>query len=265
MINGMAYVRSDSAVIDAWELLGATGWNWSTLYPFYKTVEHFDRPSEAQKDAGARYNKAFHGMTGDMHVGWPFGLAWRKVYDSVSKTWENLGISTRPDPNGGEVGGFTVRPMMVRRDEGVRESSATAFYYPIADRKNLRLIRGTVTQLHLISTKGGDQKATGVEYVNPDGDMHTADVTRRGEVVLSAGTYRTPLILEASGIGDPQVLDELGIDVKINLPGVGKNLQEQPHVGLVYESKQNVTGFTPYATFLTAEDIFGNQTEEIKA
>jgi choline dehydrogenase len=154
--------------------------------------------------------------------------------------------------------------MTVNRDAGVREGAATAFYYPIQGRQNLRILNGTVTKLHLSGNKEEGQRAYAVEYVDASGETLKAAVTRRGEVILAAGTLRTPLILEASGIGDPELLHSLGIEVKVPLPGVGRNLQEQPHIALVYKAKRNSSGLTPYATFVTAEDIFGGNLDLIK-
>ena len=75
-------------------------------------------------------------------------------------------------------------------------------------------------------TSDGDQvTASGVQVCFPDGSIHLAKTG--GEVILSAGTFRTPQLLELSGIGDPNVLRPLGIDVKINLPGVGANYEDQ--------------------------------------
>ncbi|KAF4206569.1 hypothetical protein CNMCM8980_005177 [Aspergillus fumigatiaffinis] len=93
--------------------------------------------------------------------------------------------------------------------------------------------------------------------------MQTA-MTRK-EVILSAGALRTPPILEASGVGDKDRLQQLGIKMRIDLPGVGENLQDQPNVPLLYTGNLNVSGTAPYATFLTAAQLFGQDVEDIAA
>ncbi|KAL8827642.1 MAG: hypothetical protein Q9170_006934 [Blastenia crenularia] len=87
-----------------------------------------------------------------------------------------------------------------------------------------------------------------------------------GEVIVAAGALVTPTILEASGVGSLSLLTKLGIEVRVELPGVGEDLQDQPDLTLSYSSKIATPGvFTPYAAFVTAKDVFGGKTEEIAA
>ncbi|KUI64913.1 Pyranose dehydrogenase 1 [Cytospora mali] len=74
-INGLTYFRSDAAEIDAWEALGNAGWNWETLFPYYKKVERFTRPTTAQVASGAHYEPQYHGEDGDLHVGYRYALS----------------------------------------------------------------------------------------------------------------------------------------------------------------------------------------------
>lgn len=98
---------------------------------------------------------------------------------------------------------------------------------PIVSRSNLIVFsHALVTKLKLSESKQVDAKGVHVRF--PDGSEHIANVkSGRGEVILTAGTIRTPQILELSGIGDRKILTPLGIDVKINLPGVGENYEDQ--------------------------------------
>ncbi|KAF7174640.1 hypothetical protein CNMCM6106_000224 [Aspergillus hiratsukae] len=107
------------------------------------------------------------------------------------------------------------------------------------------------------------QVAVRVEYLDEQGEVQTA-MTRR-EVILSAGALRTPPILEASGVGDKDRLKGLGIEPRIDLPGVGENLQDQANVPLLYTGTLNVSGSSPYATFVTASQLFGDDFEDIAA
>lgn len=84
----------------------------------------------------------------------------------------------------------------------------------------------TVSKVNLDQTQAG-AKATGVQVVFPNGKEYTANVNKQGEVILSAGTVRTPQLLELSGIGNSSILKPLGINVKVNLPGVGENYEDQ--------------------------------------
>lgn len=275
-INGMTYIRADAAEIDAWEALGNDGWNWDTLFPYYKKVERLTRPTAAQAAAGASYEPEYHGEHGDLHVGFRYSLTNGSAHEILLETWKNLGYSLNPDVNSGDTRGFDVWPQTVDRDLDLRWDAARAFYYPVSGRSNLKMLKGTAVRL-LWDTENGDRgkKATGVEYINVSNE--TAVVTVGQEVVLSAGSLRTPLLLEMSGIGNHQqvpnhvevacddfltfksrILDSLGIDTIIDLPGVGENLQEQPNSNIMFSGTLNVTGTgTTYSTFGTAEDIFG--------
>jgi choline dehydrogenase-like flavoprotein len=97
---------------------------------------------------------------------------------------------------------------------------------PVLGRRNLIVFsHALVTRLNVTSVGYDQVTASGVQVRFPDGSIQFAKT--RGEVILSAGTIRTPQLLELSGIGDPKVLNPLGIDVKVNLPGVGANYEDQ--------------------------------------
>ncbi|PYI05504.1 GMC oxidoreductase [Aspergillus sclerotiicarbonarius CBS 121057] len=258
-INGLTYIRAQNVHIDAWETLGNTGWNWSTLYPYYLQSEMFQIPSPAQMDAGASYIPYYHGWNGPVNVGYPFELNNGSLASLVNLTWQNLGFEFNPDPNGGQVEGFSVWPLTVDRDMDVRADAARAYYYPVRDRANLGMIQGLVNRILWQGTDSteGDALAGGVEYTAPDGSVKRLYANR--EVILSAGSIRTPAILELSGVGNPNILTKHDIPIRIPLPSVGENAQDQPNNIILYPPRNpNTTnGILPYATFATASDLFG--------
>ncbi|KAI0433949.1 GMC oxidoreductase [Xylaria sp. FL1042] len=265
-INGMTYIRGDKAQFDAWEAsLGNEGWNWDALYPYYKKVEKFTLPSAAQTAAGADYDPNVHGEAGHVHTGFPFSLVNGSFHGLAADGWAGLGYPRNGDVNAGSVHGFSVWPQTLDRDLNVRFDAARAYYYDVEDRPNLTIIKGTVKKIVWASSVAAGQSAVadGVEYVTPDGQ--NVMVTAAREVILSAGALRSPLILESSGVGNPSLLNSLGIETKIDLPGVGEYLQEQPNTDLGYVDKLNPTGFAPYATFSTAQDLFGDDLSSIEA
>ncbi|KAI1410105.1 putative GMC oxidoreductase [Hypoxylon sp. FL1857] len=264
-INGMTYIRGDKAEFDVWEDLGNSGWNWNTLYPYFKRVERFSPPTEAQQAVGASFNPEYHGEDGILKTGFPFELFNGTLYNLAQQAWEILGYPLNPDVNGGETRGFDIWPQTLDRDANIREDAARAYYYPVEQRSNLKIINGTVTKLTWAnsSTNGGTLSADGLEYLDPNGQ--TVIINAAKEVLLSAGSLRSPLILERSGVGNPSILEKYGIETKIDLAGVGEHMQEQPNTALEYTSKVNITGTAPYATFATAQDIFGSQTSTIAA
>ncbi|KAI0539849.1 GMC oxidoreductase [Xylaria digitata] len=264
-INGMTYVRGDKAQFDAFEALGNEGWNWESLYPYLRMIEKFTVPSGAQAAAGAIYDPEVHGETGHVHTGFPFSLVNGSFHELAASTWAALGYPLNEDVNAGSVRGFSTTPQTLDRDRNVRSDAARSYYYAVEDRPNLTLIRGTVKRIIWAhsSVTGQAVVADGVEYVTADGEL--VDVTAAKEVILSAGALRSPLILESSGVGNPSFLKSLGIETKIDLPGVGEYLQEQPNTVLAYSDTLNLSGSAPYATFSTAQDMFGGETSVIEA
>lgn len=202
-INGMTYIRANAAEIDAWEALGNPGWNWEAMLPYYKKVESFTRPTTAQVTAGASYEPDFHGEDGDMHVGFRYALANGSFHGIVQETWENMGYPVNSDVNSGDPRGFDVWPQTVDRDLDLRWDAARAYYYPVEDRANVKILKGTAVRLVWDAKNDSlERKAIGVEYINENNE--TTIVTVGKEAILSAGSLRTPLILEMSGIGNHQ-------------------------------------------------------------
>ncbi|KAF2969249.1 hypothetical protein GQX73_g4370 [Xylaria multiplex] len=263
-VTGMTYVRGDKAQFDAFEALGNEGWNWESLYPYLKMIEKFTVPSGAQAAAGATYDPDVHGETGHVHTGFPFSLVNGSFHELAAGTWAALGYALNEDVNAGSVRGFSTTPQTLDRDRNIRSDAARSYYYDIEDRPNLTLIKGTVRRITWADSSVASQivAAGGVEYVTPDGEL--VNITAAKEVILSAGALRSPLILESSGVGNPSYLKSLGIEAKIDLPGVGEYLQEQPNTVLAYSDRLNLSGSAPYATFSTAQDMFGSELSDIE-
>jgi choline dehydrogenase-like flavoprotein len=196
----MTYVRAEKAQIDSWEAIGNTGWNWESLLPYYKKSERFDAPTAAQIAAGASYDPADHGVDGPLSVGYPFQLLNGSLREQVEQAWGSLGMLPNPDANGGSVRGFTVWQSTLDREANVREDAARAYYYPIQDRPNLHVFLNTTVN-RILWEDGDETVANGVEITSSNGTISTLGA--RKEVIVSAGSLRTPTILELSGIGNP--------------------------------------------------------------
>ncbi|TFB00070.1 hypothetical protein CCMA1212_008139 [Trichoderma ghanense] len=264
LINGMTYIRGDKAQFDAWEQLGNPGWNWTTMLRAFKKVEQFFPPLPWQETAGALYEEEYHGTSGEIHVGFNPDLLNGSFYGDVKASWAALGQSLNRDASSGDTAGFDVWPQTLDPVKNVRWDSATAFYWPVQDRRNLKLLNGTVSRiLWKKNVKAKTPEAAGVEYLTPDGNVTT--VKARKEVILSAGALRTPLILELSGVGNPGILNSLGIETVVDSPGVGENLIDQSNVALTYSTKDSFPGYAPYATFVNATSLFGDGVESLAA
>lgn len=257
LINGMTYIRAEKSQIDAWEDLGNEGWNWESLDEYYIQQESFLRPKEEQVANGATYDVRAHGYKGGLDVAFTPYLTGQGAFAMLRKTHEAKGYIWNKDVNTGSMPGFDVWPMTLNASTVTREDAGRAFYYPIAaSRPNLRVFLNTTASriLWADSADSSDKTASGVQVVRSDGTIRSIYVTH--EVILAAGSIRSPALLELSGIGNPSVLSPLGIDTVVDIPSVG-TLQDQPANGIVYSSPTNWTGYSTFATFMTAADLFG--------
>ncbi|KAK4245571.1 glucose oxidase [Corynascus novoguineensis] len=255
-INGMTYIRGNVAEFDAWEKLGNPGWNWKSIFPYFKRSEKYTAPTKSQQAAGATYESRYHGFTGPLHVGYIPALKNGSFAPVVIKTWERLSIPHNPDLNSGSVRGFGMGPQTLDSELDIRYDSARAYLHPAEHRPNLKMFKGTGKRITWARGKSGDGGlvALGVEVINDGGEATLLRVEK--EVVLSAGALRTPLVLEASGVGNSNILKSLGIETRINLPGVGENLVEQPSHFLMY-SGDLPSAASAYHAYVTAADLFG--------
>ncbi|KAL2837572.1 glucose-methanol-choline oxidoreductase [Aspergillus pseudoustus] len=215
----MTYIRPSSTQITAWATsLGNDGWTWDNLWPYFLKSESFTTPTKAQlTSGGASYIDAYHGRRGPVNVAYQYALQNGSFAAIVNATWQKaLGIPFNPDVNGGELRGFFVWPQTMDRDANVRDDAARAYYLPIRERGNLVMLRGRVGRIIWAdagagvgadrgsSSKrtGGNVIAEGVQYTEPDGSVTTLYADK--EVILSAGSVRSPAILELSGVGNPE-------------------------------------------------------------
>jgi choline dehydrogenase len=205
-VNGMMYMRGGRAEWDELEALGNPGWGWDTVLPAFREMEgHTLGASEWRGGDG------------------PLGVSIARTEAGLDRAIIDAGVArhgwaTGEDVNAmeGERIGFS--PATVAR--GRRTSSASAFLRPHAGRPNLAIATGTRAERLLFD---GDRVA-GVLALR-GGNREQFDAAR--EVVVAAGTVETPLLLERSGIGDPSVLGEAGIAVRVASPKVGTGVKEQ--------------------------------------
>ncbi|KAL4806565.1 hypothetical protein BDV18DRAFT_159737 [Aspergillus unguis] len=260
-INGMTYIRPAKQQLDAWETLGNPGWNWGNLWPYHLKSEIFSPPTHAQVAAGASYIDSYHGRTGPVNVAYQYGLQNGSFAAVVNETWRNLDVPLNEDVNGGDLRGFFVWPQTLDRERNVRVDAARAYYYPVRERMNLVVLQGRVDRILWDDGDGEKVTAKGVEYTDKDGNTQTLCAEK--EVILSAGSVRSPAILELSGVGNPELLSKYNIPIKISLPTVGENAIDQPNSFISYASNLTFNGMVPYVTYLSASDIFGAETNSV--
>lgn len=253
--QGMSYTRAEDVQIDNWELVGNKGWNWKSLFPYYKKSEGFQVPTADQIAHGASYDANYHGTKGPLKVGWPTGMTNSSVFPVLNKTFEKLGVHYNRDSEGGQMVGFTVHPDTVDRENNVREDAARAYYWPYKARSNLKVISNTTAnKIIWADTDNGDAVAIGVEATGAHG---VQKIYASKEVVLSAGALRSPALLELSGVGNPDILRKYNIPVKVNVPTVGENLQDQTNNGLSWEGKETWTGLATFSALPSVNQMYG--------
>ena len=202
-INGMLYLRGQAADYDGWRQLGNPGWGWDDVLPLFKKAEDYmDGPSE------------MHGAGGEWRVD-NQRLHW-DVLDDWMAAAEAAGIRRTDDFNTGNNEG--VGYFKVNQRDGWRLNTSKAFLRPVKDAK-LKVEVHARTERLLIE----NGRVVGVTY-RQNGELKEARAGR--EVVLSAGAINSPQILQLSGIGPGEVLQEHGIDVRHEVAGIGANLQD---------------------------------------
>lgn len=213
-INGLLYVRGQSADYDHWRQLGNVGWGWDDVLPLFKRAESY---------AGG--DSEIRGREGPLSVS--DSAVSREVVDRYLEAAVNAGFPRNPDYNGASQEGVGHFQLTMRR--GRRCSSAVAYLGPAKKRANLTILTKCPAERLVFDGK----RAVGVE-VFYQGKRQT--VRARREIVLSAGAIGSPQLLMVSGIGDPEGLTPHGIDVLHGLPGVGRNLQDHLQARPVYKT-----------------------------
>ncbi len=230
-INGMIYMRGQSRDYDQWaQLTGDDTWRWEHCLPAFKQHENHWRLDPGEADADNARLRMLHGHGGEWRVE-KQRLSW-EVLDAFAAAAQQAGIPATDDFNRGTNEGVGYFEVNQRR--GWRWNTAKAFLRPTCyGRPNFEMWTGAqVTRLLTERGSNGRLRVTGVETRSPSGEVQTARAS--AEVILSAGAIGSPQILQLSGIGPGALLQENGIEVKHELPGVGENLQDHLQIRAVY-------------------------------
>lgn len=222
-INAMIYMRGQRSDYDHWAGLGNRGWSWDDVLPVFRQSEDYQHGADE-----------FHGAGGELRVeerrvNWEILDAWR---DAAAE----CGIPKISEFNRGDNFGNAYFQMNQRR--GARWSATRAFLNPAKARSNLTIITEAHVQQLVLETTAGTKKCTGI-IVNTKQGLETFTANR--EVLLSAGSVGSPQILQLSGVGRGQSLNERGITPTHELPGVGENLQDHLQVRTIYKVNNTVT------------------------
>ena len=212
--NGMVYIRGQAEDYDGWQAAGCTGWSWSDVLPFFKKSE-----------GNQRIRNEFHGNDGPLKVSDPLNP--HELCDAFIKAGTQVGLPLNTDFNGRSqigVGYYQTTTFQARR-----WSAARAYLASVRDNPLLRIETGA--RVLCVVTENG--AAAGVRYRKDNGQEFQAAI--REEVILSAGAFASPTLLQLSGIGPAAHLASLSIPVIRDVPQVGQNLQD--HCNAVVTAK----------------------------
>ena len=228
-INAMLYVRGHKWDYDHWSELGNDGWSFDEVLPYFKKAEHNEV-----------FDNEFHGKNGPLNVSKIRHK--NKSVDDFVKTGSSI-FGFNEDFNGESQEG--VGYYQTTQKDGKRCSAAKAYLVPILDRENLTILTDTNVDKIIIE----DGRASGVLCINEEGEKF--EVNAKKEVLLSSGAFGSPQILLRSGIGPREEIVKHGIEHKVDLPGVGKNLQDHIDYISVHKHKSiNLIGFSLGTIFL---------------
>jgi choline dehydrogenase len=203
-INGMAFVRGQAQDFDTWAQMGNSGWSYEHVLPYFKRMERYDEG-----------DKAYRGNDGPLRVTNPPPRL--PLFATLISAAGQVGIAHNPDYNGATQDGIAMSQATI--SSGRRMSTARCYLDPIRKRPNLHIETGALAE----ALELDGNRCTGVRY-SVGRDVRTAHASR--EVVVCGGSINSPQLLELSGIGQPERLRDLGIEVRHALPGVGENLRD---------------------------------------
>ncbi|KAF1978065.1 putative aryl-alcohol dehydrogenase [Bimuria novae-zelandiae CBS 107.79] len=234
-INVTATVYPTKRNFDSWEALGNKGWSFKELAPYYRKCHTFYPASpETHELLSLDYmNPDNQGKDGPVRVCFPSG-----TYGPYQKAWmsafKGAGVGNDRDPIlGGKVGAF-IPPNTVDPSTYQRSYAASAYFTPDIERRpNLSLLNTTFVNRILLRESDGSLEAYGVEARAGDGSTYNIYAK---SIILAAGAFQSPLILESSGIGSKHVLEQHSIPVLKHLPGVGENLQDHCFTTVSFEA-----------------------------
>jgi choline dehydrogenase-like flavoprotein len=213
-MNAMLYVRGRPLDYDMWAAAGATGWGWRDVLPYFLKAEDNERgPSE------------LHGVGGPLHVA--DQRSPRRLDAKLLAAAQAAGIPRIDDPNGPEQDGVSM--FQVTQRGGRRWSAADGYLRPAMRRPNLQV----VTRAHALGLLWEGGRVAGVRHARRGRGERVARAGR--EVILAGGAIGSPQLLLLSGIGPADHLRDVGVEVRHDLPAVGRDLQDHPLFAVLFE------------------------------
>ena len=224
-INGMVYVRGHARDFDTWEEMGAQGWSYADVLPYFQRMETW----HGEADGSASGDAAFRGSNGPLHIS--RGPRKNPLFNAFIEAGRQAGYPVTEDYNGQAQEGFGAMEATIWK--GVRWSAANAYLRPALKTGLVKLVRGFARKVVI-----ENGRAVGVE-IERGGVVEV--IRASAEVIVSASSINSPKILMLSGIGDAAALREHGIEVVADRPGVGANLQDHLEIYMQFQAAKPIT------------------------
>ncbi|ORX37098.1 hypothetical protein BD324DRAFT_624787 [Kockovaella imperatae] len=253
LINGMAWSKPHDFQIDALEQVGNTGINWASLEPYMLKAESFTPPSTNQFANGVTFRSSCHSTGGPLSIQYDPNASPGSFEKAFNTSVQSIGLPYAYDLTCGNPAGRA--PIANTRNGGTRSDAYRAYVYQRSI-PNLTLMTQANVGKVLLSSDS-TPKATGVEFRDASGGTYTVNAGL--EVLMAAGSIKTPVILQQSGIGPSSVLSSAGVSQKVNLP-VGLNLIDQTTSTTNWKIGSAGGGGQPI-TFPRFQDLFSGTTE----
>ncbi|MGE6301014.1 GMC family oxidoreductase [Serratia liquefaciens] len=219
-INGMMYVRGLPSDYDNWAAMGATGWSWKDVLPYFRKAENCNIDGLSN----------LHATGGLLQVSRP---AMTPLAHAFVEAGQQAGLRLVQDYNNGQDSTGVSFPQYTMTPDGKRASAWVCYGDAIRGADNLSVI----TEARVLKLLNQGDHITGVHFVHRGTDYR---IEARHEVLLCAGSLMSPFILLHSGIGPAEQLEKMGIKTLVNLPGVGENLHDHLVCPMVWSSPQPV-------------------------
>ncbi|OCL01976.1 GMC oxidoreductase [Glonium stellatum] len=252
-INGMLFDRGSKEDYDMWEALGNPGWGWAGLFPYFKKSAKFTPPLEQLvAEYGYTWDASAYG-NGSIQASFPPYRFPGGVAESFWQAWKELGVPIQKEgANGIAYGAFWV-PNSLDPVNETRSYARTAHYDPYKDRANYHLLTGYMVSKVIFD----DQLNANSVIARSRGNNSTIfSFKAKREVILAAGSVSTTTILQRSGIGPKELLDQAKIKTRVNLPGVGHNFQDHARIAFTWNF---TNGPYPNQTTLLTNATFNSE------
>ncbi|KAJ7098347.1 alcohol oxidase [Mycena epipterygia] len=247
-LNAMLWDRSSKPEYNLISQLGNPGWDWDGLIPYFKKAENFTKPDPAFAETwNLTFDLSTRGLSGPIKTAFTSFIPQAEAY--IQPGAIEVGLDRINEPLAGLIAGTWRAESSVDPVTRTRSYSATAYYVPNKGRPNLTVLTGAqVSKINWSKSGGKTVTATGVSFTMA-GKNFSVQASR--EVILAASSVGSPQLLELSGIGNKTLLNKLGIESVVDLPTVGENMQEHTYVILSYRLKPDVG---------TLDQLFSNTT-----